>query len=204
MLFSDGTATGIWRILCSLGCSSKASSSVSQIWEKDRWQKSDKETDTFSRGWLWYNLFPVASMWWNFFPQTVRLILLIYHESNSLFIQHQGKCILLFLSNNLVSCSIYTSLYLWYGTVQFKFSILDSQTCFLDSLILLGLSAMSTFMFLVWFYMFYFLQDEGIAPYLYVELDFKEVCYFVHLQYFVDNVVVHLYAILSFNKVQGV
>ncbi|RRT58537.1 hypothetical protein GW17_00041798 [Ensete ventricosum] len=31
------------------------------------------------------------------------------------------------------------------------------------------------------------LLDEGIAPYLYVELDFKEVRYFVHLQYFVDN-----------------
>lgn len=52
--------------------------------------------------------------------------------------------------------------------------------------------------------MIYFLQDEGIAPYLYVELDFKEVCYFVYLQYFVDNVVVHLYVMLSFNKVQGV
>lgn len=55
----------------------------------------------------------------------------------------------------------------------------NSQPCHLDSAFSVDASAMSLFMILGWFYFIYFLWDEVITHYLYVELVIHFLCHAV-------------------------
>lgn len=53
----------VYRLLCSLGCYSETSLSVSWWWEEVIWRSPNKEADIITWSWFWHNIFSVAGAW---------------------------------------------------------------------------------------------------------------------------------------------